>query len=206
MASLHLPFEWNAGEHLAIVGSTGTGKSTLAAALLERWSYLIAIRTKPDKVRYNAKTIKTAVKLDDPRIERAVLEPAYEDQHTEITDVLERVWQQGGWTCYVDESFYLQHIGVVKPVERLMTQGRSKGITMVVGMQRPARISRFLLSEVTHLVSFSQEGRDAKIIGEAANKALEQQVQTLERYQFAWFYRPSREIFVGKLQDLQEAH
>ena len=49
-------------------------------------------------------------------------------------------------------------------MERLLTQGRSKGISVVTGMQRPARISRFALSESTHTIAFFLEGRDRKLI------------------------------------------
>src|SRR5438105_1266603 len=111
-SSLRPPVVWRPGEHLSLVGQTGTGKSTLAAQLLTTRRWYAVLKSKPDKVKYEgARLIRTAERLDDQRFERFVLSPKYEEQWPEFHAALERFWRQGGWTAYIDELFYLDRMG-----------------------------------------------------------------------------------------------
>lgn len=85
----------------------------------------------------------------------------------------------------------------------LLTQGRSKGISVVTGMQRPVGVTRFAISQASHVLCFSQEGRDLKTVIEATSPRLAGPISQLERYEFVWYNRPTREIWRGKLQDLK---
>lgn len=137
---------------------------------------------------------------------RLVLSPKYERQRIEFYQALDRAWKQGGWTVYVDELFYLDDkLHLREPVDRLLTQGRSKKLSIVTGMQRPSLVTRFAISQATHVITFIAEGRDAKILGEATNKSVEEAVQKLGRHQFVWHYRPTRENWIGRYQDLERA-
>jgi hypothetical protein len=105
----------------------------------------------------------------------------------------------GGWTCYVDELFYAtDRLRLSEPIERLLTQGRSKKISVAIGMQRPARVTRFAISESTHVLSFGLEGRDARELSYATTRAMEDAVSSLAAHHFAWFKRP-RTVWVGTL-------
>lgn len=202
---MKIPFKWKQGEHVALIGRTGSGKSVLSAALLSRRPYRIIIRTKPDDVDYpDALKVSTL-----ERIKRGhyvyELEPPFDRQRIEIWKTLDYIWKTGGWCVYLDELFYaidtlrLNVPEVGSPIDKLLTQGRSKGITMVNGMQRPARITRFAISEATHVISFAVEGREAKTIGEATTRRMEDTVQQLGQYQFAWYYAKTRDIWTGTL-------
>ena len=201
---MRFPFPWRQGEHMAIVGDTGSGKSTLASFLLDRrWEYYVVIRTKADDVRYNAVERRRAESLNDARLRRIVLDPVYDEQIPEIVEAFELIWKQGGWTVYIDELFYVSSVLKLDFwVDRLLTQGRSLGITVVCGMQRPVRVTRFALSQAKHVIAFSLEPRDARALSEATSERLERVVTELGRHEFVWFYRPTREYWVGKLQDL----
>ena len=195
-----LPPVWNPSEHLSLIGQTGTGKSTLAAHLLKSRHYKLVLRSKPDTVKYATdRTIRRAQGMDNSRYDSFTLVPRYEDQRREFYLALERAWKHGGWTVYCDELFYLsERLHLVEPIERLLTQGRSKGISVAIGMQRPARVSRFAISESTHVLSFGLEGRDAKELSYATTRALEDVVKTLGNHEFVWFRRP-RTLWVGRL-------
>lgn len=194
------PPRWVPSEHLSLIGQTGTGKSTLAAFLLQGRRYKVVFRSKPDTVHYNTdRTVKTAAGLDDTRYDSFTLVPRYQQQAREFRLATERVWQQGGWTAYFDELFYLsERLRLGEPIERLLTQGRSKNISVAVGMQRPARVSRFAISESTHVLSFGLEGRDAKELSYATTRAVEDAVKALPHHHFVWFKRP-RTVWVGTL-------
>jgi len=137
------------------------------------------------------------------QLNRVVLFPKYENQAIEFAKALDLVWKQGGWTIYLDELFYLDKLGVRLFIERLLTQGRSKGISVVSGMQRPVSVTRFAIGESSHVVSFGLEGRDAKLLGEVASPKLSKVVQELPRHAFAWYNVPTRQFWKGKYQDLE---
>jgi DNA helicase HerA-like ATPase len=187
-------------QHLSLIGQTGTGKSTLASHLLKGRRYTLVLRSKPDSVTYSTdRVIRTARGMDDTRSDSFTLNPKYEYQRREFALALERAWVQGGWTVYVDELFYQsERLRLAEPIERLLTQGRSKNISVAVGMQRPARVSRFAISESSHVLSFGLEGRDAKELSYATTRAMEDAVRGLPEHWFAWFKRPNL-LWVGTL-------
>jgi len=182
------------------VGGTGTGKSTLASYLLTQRKYVIVLKSKPDEVTYDMPTKRTANSIES--VDRMVLSPTG-NQRSHFAYAYDRVWRQGGWTIYVDELFYHTeklHLGTA--VDNLLTQGRSKHISVMIGMQRPVRVTRFALSECSHIISFSLEGRDNKTIRDVTNDEMYEKTSQLQRFQFAWYSRPDRRVWVGRLQDL----
>jgi hypothetical protein len=166
--------------------------------------YLVVLRSKRDPIRYPVQKItKTAHLMDHTAFQSLEIAPPLRKQPLEFWSVLEKAYKHGGWTVYVDELLYLDRLGLRMHLENLLTQGRSKGISVWMGVQRPAQITRFALSESTHVLSFMLEGRDAKTVGDATSPRMEDAVEQLGRFEFAWYDRISREIWTGKLQDLQ---
>lgn len=199
---MSLPFQWNPGQHMAIIGMTGSGKSILTSALLDRRKFYVVLKSKADPVKYpQAKVFKTAEAMDDPRNNRIVLRPRFERQRDEFEGALKKAWAQGGWTVNVDETHYVDlELGLRPLLNRLLTQGRSPGkISVVCGMQRPTTVSRFAIGEASHVISFGLEGRDAKILEQAATPTLGKIVPDLKRFHFAWLSIPERRIWVGKM-------
>jgi hypothetical protein len=161
---------------------------------------VLALRSKPDDVRYPGyKLARKAKAMDDARLNRILLDPKYERQQAEFWGALERAWKQGGWSVYLDELFYLnEQLDLEWPVDRLLTQGRSKGITVISGMQRPVRITRFAIGESRHVVSFGLEGRDAAELGQATSKSVADAARQLGEHEFVWYRKPGA-IYIGKL-------
>jgi hypothetical protein len=192
-----LPYPWHQGEHMAVVGQTGSGKSTLSSFLLPFRGTSLIFRSKPDDVKYlsDVRVKKALPTMDSPLVDRIELEPRYEEQGREFSIALDRIWKHGAWTWYGDEVWYLEELGLRPWMERLITQGRSKGITCVLGMQRPSRVSRFVLTEPRHVISFTLEGKDAKSLGEGTTDRMEEVVTNLGEFEFAWYYRPKRSIW-----------
>ena len=201
---LALPFTWQPGEHMTVVGDTGSGKSTLVSRLLSLRRYVLVLRSKPDDVTYQAQRTQRARAMTDARVNRVELAPRNRrSQEAEFGRALDLAYRQGGWTVYVDELFYVdQKLGLSEQIDELLTQGRSLGITVVCGIQRPVQVTRFAMAESVHLLSFGLEGRDVKTLNEVAPR-LASEVPLLERYQFAWYHRRSKGMWVGRVQDLE---
>ena len=198
------PIPWKQGEHMAIIGDTGSGKTFLESRLLALRDNVVVCRTKPDDIKFPGfKAVRTAGAMDETG--KYLLTPKYERQAVEIADALDRAWKDGHWTIALDELYYIINMLKIEAyVDRLLTQGRSKRITVVTGMQRPAWVSRFALSQATHAFLFVTEGRDTKTISQALSPRLADVVGELRKHEFAYYHRPSRTIRRGYAQNLGE--
>lgn len=199
-----LPVTWRVGEHVAAVGDTGTGKTYLVSKLVELRQYVVILRTKPDDIKFEGfKRARRASAMDDIHDTRILLVPDHAHQIREGYGMLERAWEQGGWTVVVDELWYVEKLLKLGPwVERLLTQGRSKEISVIVGMQRPAQISRFAISQCTHLFTFRVEGRDLQIIKESTTPRIVDPIANLRGHNFVYYNRSSREVAIGDAKKL----
>lgn len=204
--SLALPWPWQPGEHMTVIGETNSGKSTLVGeGLLPTRKFLIVMRTKMDPNRRPVKyPVETVIKrhglISSLRFNRFELRPKFEEQAREIFSAYRLIYKHGGWTVYNDEEWYLEEeLGLTRQINLLLTQGSGKGITVVASAQRPSRISRFVISQSTHVLSAGVEGRDVKILADATSPRMGPVVTSLDRHQFAWFNRNNREIITVKL-------
>lgn len=195
------PFPWRKGEHVCVIGDTGSGKTYLLAKRLLRYrQYVCVFKTKPDeddadKWQGFRKTTR-AKTLTDPRYDRILLMPEYRRQAIEGYEMLMRAYRQGGWTIVIDELWYAERIGLTPTIEMVLTQSRSLGISVVIGQQRPVTTTRFAISQSTHLISFRTEGRDTKTVAEATTPRILPVLDSLGQYEFAYYHRAAR--YVGK--------
>lgn len=212
-----IPFPMQQGDHVAVVGDTGTGKSTLMARLLLARQFSIAVKTKRDPIKFPGKRVtklnrgrlqRSGLDLRDPRVDRWYLDLSTgrdirsfrREQQEEINLLFDRVWDAGGWAVLLDETFYVNTVLKLKePLEAMLTQGRSMGITMMMGIQRPVDVTRFVMSSASHVIAYRQDGRDVETLTKATTTALKEPVTSLGRFEFVWFNRITREIWRGRL-------
>lgn len=199
-----LPETWKQGEHIAVIGDTGTGKTYLISKLVPMRDWVIVLRSKPDDIRFPDFTkAKTAKAMENLYTQRILLDPKYEHQAREGAIMLENVWRQGGWTVVIDELWYVSRLGLGHMVERLLTQGRSKNISVIIGMQRPVEVTRFAISQATHLFSFRLEGRDIKTVKDATTPRIVPVLETLDGHDFAYYNRRDRIVTTGNAKRIQ---
>lgn len=198
-----MPVPWNQGEHVTVIGDTGTGKTYLIARLIQQREYVIFFKTKADDTALptDFRRAKKAAILDGTA-RRIILQPDYRQQAREGWYMFEKVWTQGGWTLVIDELWYTERLGLTDQVERILTQARSKYVSMVLGMQRPVTTSRFAISQCKHLFTFALEGRDAKTVAEATTPRILPYLQALTGHDFVYFHRASKTILIGNANDL----
>lgn len=203
---------WKQGEHVALIGQTGSGKSYLAATLLHARTHVLAVQTKPDDIAYKGfKRIRSIKQLEYGQT-RYVLapKPDFATQAREVARALKYCWdssgRHGGWCIYIDELYYASdelHVGHY--IKLLATQGRSKNISLVIGVQRPVGVTRWAISEATHVLSATLEGRDVKTLAEATTPRIEPVLTELRRFEFAYYYRPDRSVQITEAHHLRDA-
>lgn len=159
-------FVWEQGQHVTMIGPTGSGKTTLALAILEQRSYVIAFATKPKDRTMDAlvrsagwRLVRTWAKMPAviPATYRAVFWPKFTTpadqpaQAYEIGQAMNGAFVQGGWCLFIDELWYMDHVlGLRRMIEALWTQGRSIDLSIVAGTQRPAHVSLLAYDQATH--------------------------------------------------------
>jgi DNA helicase HerA-like ATPase len=113
------------------------------------------------------------------------------------------IWADGSWCLYIDEAYHIKELGLEPLLIKFLTQGRSKKISVVVGTQRPAWISKFAFSEPTHVFCGRLTlGADLKKIQDEFGLPFRKAVEGLERYQFAYLDQDSDKIQIGREEDL----
>lgn len=163
--------DWRQGEHITLIGPTGSGKTTLALALLPMRQYVIAYGTKPtgkdktlmslirrDRWRLVQQLAKMPKVILPGRAMRIVFWPKYRSpadqpmQAWEIANSLQTAFTAGGWCLFVDETWWFTHkLGLKGWLEALWSQGRSVGISVVAGTQRPRYIPLLAYDQATHV-------------------------------------------------------
>ena len=156
---------WKQGEHVALIGPTGSGKTTLALALLPLRKYVVVLGTKPQDSTLDALVssgyikLKTWKPLDVQLYPKRVLWPdatrlqeSTRIQHKEFRKALNSIYYEGGWCIYIDELWYLiHHLKMEKDVKTYLQQARSLNISLVLATQRPAFVPLEVYDQSTHL-------------------------------------------------------
>lgn len=196
-------FHWKQGEHVALIGPTGQGKTTLMLNLLPLHPYTVAFATKPEDETMRSLIAAGWEKLDywrplDPRrYPRRVLWPNARDLNSEprqkavFYDAFGRIYREGGWTVALDETWYLENIlGLRKAVQTYLLQSRALSISLVIASQRPAWISVETYSSSSHLFFWRNNDetdlRRLGGIGYLSADLIRTIVSRLERHQFLY--------------------
>lgn len=181
-------FRWQQGEHVTLIGATGRGKTTLELAILPMRRYVIFLGTKKRDATQSALTRKMGYTLvaDPDEIHPDVatkwmLRPPFpkgatvaqlKKLHAGIfRRALMMTFRQGQWTIVCDEVRYLtDYLRLTDELELLWLQGRSLGVTVVAGTQRPRHIPLEAYSQARHIFLWhTPDGGDVARIAELAS-------------------------------------
>lgn len=159
MAEFLFPRE---GYHTAILGTTGSGKSTLGAWMLSKAPFHLKpafiIDFKREKIFGECLRIReiglheSLPKQPGLYIVRPRPDEAFRaDGGHDVEKWLERLWQNGNAWLYIDEGYLMPDKAWLRNV---LAQGRSLGITAVTTSQRPVDVPLSIFTEATYISIF----------------------------------------------------
>jgi DNA helicase HerA-like ATPase len=164
------PFRWpRTDEHTAILGCTGSGKTTLAACVLSKAPFdrmpYIAIDYKNDDLLARIGRLKE-IDLSEPIPEKPglyVIRPLPSEAE-DVEKWLWKVWEKGHTGLYIDEAYLLPNKEAIK---NILAQGRSLRIPVIAASQRPVDVPRSIFTEASHIAVFRlNDRRDKKTVAE----------------------------------------
>jgi hypothetical protein len=197
------------GEHVAIIGPTGQGKTVLQNSILPLFTFVSVFATKPvdvsmERLIREGGYIRLAQwrKLDPMDFPRRVIWPeaktlhAVTHQHRVFKHAFESIFREGGrpshnpvgWAVGIDELWYIVNVLKLEDAVKLfLLQGRSLGHSLIVATQRPSKVPLEVYDQSTHLFYFrDNDRRNLDRLSEinARDSALVRFiVQNLERHQ-----------------------
>lgn len=179
--------EWEQGQHVILLGKTGSGKTTLALELIRqrvrrRGAYAVSLVTKARDAT-SRKTGWPIVRAWPPtyaqmQTHHVIFWPPYTRPSTArqstgpaVTHFLDELMLEGGWTLFVDEMAYLvETLGLRHVLDEYWNGGRSSGLSLIAGTQRPYWLSRSAVSQGDWVICFKINDEDdrkraAQILG-----------------------------------------
>jgi energy-coupling factor transporter ATP-binding protein EcfA2 len=161
--------QWRNGEHFALIGPTGGGKTTMARALLPLHYYVTVFATKPYDETMDALIRSGYYRMDQwrslpadeypkrvvwPNIARLKgKQERLELQRRVFDNAFDAIFLEKGWTLYLDELWYFSNrLNMDGWVEEYLSQARSLSISLIVATQRPAFIPLMVYDQSTHLM------------------------------------------------------
>jgi energy-coupling factor transporter ATP-binding protein EcfA2 len=166
-------FNWKSGEHVAFIGPTGLGKTTMLIRLLPLKPYSVVFATKPKDMSMDSLIEAGYVKierwqsLDPKQYPKRVLWPdathldSVIQQKKVFHDAFGMIYREGGWCVAVDETWYVDNILKLEmDIKMYLLQARALGISCVLSTQRPAWVSREIYSSSTWLFFWRTNDED----------------------------------------------
>lgn len=178
------------GDHVAIIGPTGTGKTHLALEVAELRSYVLVVACKPqdpliDETRARGYHVLETNKLEIPYTDGRPLYPKVvywprlpsrdaarlrrhqllraekELQKPLVGGAIGYVRQNGHWCLVIDEGTWVcRDLNLQRDVDSALFQFRTLRASVVVLGQRPSWMGRYVLSQPNHLFLFSTAQAD----------------------------------------------
>lgn len=189
-------FEWRQGQHITAVGSWGAGKTTLLRKLLPRRDYVVVLATKKrdpslyEPLQQMGYEITDSFDPDPTEHPKVIFRPPLPEPTAEgraeqkeaFRRALVDIFATGNWCVYADEIRYLtDYLGLQTEFETLWLQGRSLGISVVCGTQRPVSIP-VLAFDADHLFLWrATDHRDVKTMSEFTGTGIEVARYTIPR-------------------------
>jgi hypothetical protein len=191
---------WEPGQHVALIGPTGEGKSTFAVRILKNRKYVLALDPKGEDETLAESGFERIVswplsnkvrdRIAEGQPARLIVGGSIRtaaDKRQLVTlmeQVVEGVRGEGRWTVYADEFQLLadrRMYGLDKPIEELLVAARSKGTSVVTSFQAPAWVPKAATRQATFCVLWPTRDRNMiKAVAESMGRTWQEIVAAVD--------------------------
>lgn len=202
---------WEQGQHVGIVGATGSGKTTVAQEIEELREYVVVIATKShDETLDKYKSFIRKKDWPPHYHETKVLfwvKPKelgnFQIQRVAVYKVMSDIFSVGGWTVYFDDLYYVSDTLRLKEAVRMFyTQVRSNHVSIVSSIQRPFWVPVEALSQSTYVLLFNtRDGRDIKRVSEGMSipvADIQRALEQLKEYECVFLQTGKEPVIIEK--------
>jgi energy-coupling factor transporter ATP-binding protein EcfA2 len=236
---------WRQGEHVTIIGPTGTGKTTVMRALmrkhydaggavavlatkpkdasLESWARRDGLRIvrhwPPESPWYRREPADVQTPVGPvpwwsrvmlwPQPDQGMLSSIDDDMTREHKAAMQDMFWGGRWTIAAEELWELTRMGLGRDLQQLWSQGRSSGISVIGGTQRPVDIPLLAYSSASHLFMFGDNDevnlRRLQGIGGMSSGVLREAVAALRGFDVLYIGTRTRELIRTRVPVRKEA-
>lgn len=175
---------------MVVIGPTGSGKTVLARAFLSSLPYVVVLDSKDELSWKGWKRAKTLEPIRWIDASRCILRAPIGGTRAMADGLFRTVYEQRGWTVYIDEVYSLgfTHTQVPSSYPLLLTRGRSRGITVWTGTQRPRFLPLFAFTESKHFFVFAvQSIDDLLVIKRQTSPEVAELVSGLKKHEFVYY-------------------
>lgn len=169
-----LKAEWKPGDHVTLIGPTGSGKTHMGLALAKICKFSLIVATKRRDPLLES-LIKQHVVISDPKQmedmaktidgvpvhRRLMFWPKFGNkisnderiklQAEYIRFVLDWAEKSENWAILCDELMWVsRNLRLEKELEAVWFQGRTQGISLIGAAQRPTHVPRLAYSQATY--------------------------------------------------------
>lgn len=150
-------FVWpKSDQHISGIGRTGSGKTVFGAWLLSFSDFdqrpHIIIDFKRDPLLNRIPRLQRITYKDIPTEPGLYALHAMQGDQESVDDFLWNIWENENTGVFLDEGYMVDRNS--KAFNALLTQGRSKNISVMTMTQRPTYCSRFVFSEASYFAVF----------------------------------------------------
>lgn len=196
---------WQPGQHVALIGPTGEGKSTFAMGILKCRKYVVCLDAKGNDSTLTAGGFRRIGAWPPPE---DVLDGIVEGNPARLIvgfdikkasdfgrlrdlmrQVLEDTYAERGWTLYIDELQLLadrKMMGLGPEVEKHLVSARDKKISVVTSYQAPSWVPWAASRQARWVVLWpTRDLNMVKRLGEATGrpwKQLQEAIEQLPRF------------------------
>lgn len=213
---------WEQGEHVAIIGPTGQGKTTFAADVLERRVKLrggnvviLATKQTDRQLSKLARNGWSVVREWPPTYEqrtsrRIIFWPKYLTASTsgkanrpKFIAALDGILQEENWTVFIDEVIYLtEQLRLRHVLDEFWNTARSCGVTLVGSSQGATWIPRSMMTQQSWIATFKM--RDEQVVKRAAEIAGDRRkyhpaIMSLHKHEFLLVETITGDSYISKL-------
>lgn len=172
------------GDHVAIIGPTGTGKTHIALAIAELRTHVLVVACKPRDPLIEDATRRGYWLVPDNKLEipyvdgrplhprviywprmsgrtagklppQALLRAEKAMQKPAVGGAIGYVRREGHWALVLDEGTWIcRDLNLQRDVDSALFQFRTLNASVIVLGQRPSWMGRYVLSQPTHLFLF----------------------------------------------------